>query len=320
MTEHFYTTDEIVSDTPADVWREFISETFVELDCSGMSKEQFFGELRARSLGPLGISTITTDAYDVYRTKSGIAKSKNDDFLISIQSKGSSVIRQLGREAVLNPGDFTIYDSAIPYHLHFANRLSQIVIQIPRELMKEHLSVPEALTAVPIRGDGGIAQITTKFASTAFKQSLDLADANKDQVVRTFLELLSTSMRESANTPVRTRANRATQLIRVKQYIADRLKDPSLSPKGIAAAHSITVRYLQILFESENASPNKYIWNQRLIRARQDLQNPSMKHKSISEICFTWAFSDTAHFSRAFKAKFEMSPRAFRNKSLPKDP
>jgi len=313
VSEQYYSTKKIVSTARAETWREFISETFVELDCNGMSKEDFFGELRARSVGSLGISAITTDAYDVFRTKESISKATTDDFLVSVQTKGSSVIRQLGREAVLNPGDFTIYDSTVPYHLHFANRLSQIVVQVPRELLKEHLGVPEALTALPVKGSSGIAQITTKFASTAFQQSLDLNDANQEQIARTFLELLSTSLRENQNAPVRQRSNRATQLIRIKRFIDERLKDPSLTPQIVAAAHSITVRYLQILFENEGISPSRYIWDQRLNKAKLDLANPALSHKSISEVCFTWAFSDTAHFSRAFKTKFGMSPRNYRN-------
>ena len=316
MPEQFYTTKEILTASRAEIWREFISETFVELDCSGMSKDDFFGELRARTIGGLGISSITTDAYDVFRTDKSIAKSAADDFLVSVQTKGSSVIRQLGREAVLNPGDFTIYDSAVPYHLHFASRLSQIVVQIPREMMKEYFSTPEALTALPVRGGHGIAQIMTNFATSAFRQSLQLDEHSQDQVARTFVELLATSIRESANMPTRQRANRETQLIRVKQFIAARLKDPSLSPKLIAAENGISVRYLQVLFEDEGVSPNRYIIDQRLERAKQDLANVKFSHKSISEICFGWAFGDTAHFSRAFKAKFGKSPRTFRHNAM----
>lgn len=316
MKEHFYTTKKLLSKTRAELWREFISDTFVELDCSGMSKEDFFGELRARSVGDLGISTITTDAYDVFRTDSSIAKSATDDFLVSVQTKGSSVIRQLGREAVLNPGDFTIYDSAVPYHLHFANRLSQVVVQIPRDMIKEHFSTPEALTALPVRGGQGIAQITTNFAKTTFHQSLQLDEKSQDQIARTFLELLATSLRQSADMPERQSTSKAVQLIRIKQFIEARLKDPSLNPKLIAAEHLISVRYLQMLFETEGVSPNRYIVDQRLEKAKQDLGNPAMSHKTISEICFAWAFSDTAHFSRAFKGKYGVSPRAYRNETI----
>ena len=316
MEEGFYTTRELMTEKRADLWRQFISETFVELDCNGMSREDFFGELRARSIGNLGISSITTDAYDVFRTKSGVAGSKSDDFLVSVQTKGSSVIRQLGREAVLNPGDFTIYDSAAPYHLHFTNRLSQIVLQIPRELMKAHIYVPEALTAVKFRGGQGITELTTKFAKNAFRESLTLDERSQQQVAQTLLELLTCSIRQSSQETQRESLNRETQLVRIKQFVADRLKDSSLEPALIAVSHNISVRYLQMLFETENTSPARYIRDQRLEHAKRDLIHPSLRHHSVSQICFKWAFSDTAHFSRAFKSKYELSPREYRKQNI----
>jgi len=310
--QHYKTTEVSSTEKRAERWREFISEVFVELDCDGMSSVDFFGELTARQLGDFGISHITTDGYDVFRTRDGIAKSSFDDFLVSVQTKGSSVIRQLGREAVLNPGDFTIYDSTIPYHLHFEDRLSKLVIQIPRHVMKEQFSVPETLTAVRYDGSSGIARIMTNFAQTAFAESNVLDDDMQKQVARTLVEFLATSIRTSNSVPVRETMNRTTKLIRIKSFISEQLRDGRLSPKMIAANSGISVRYLEMLFEEEPLTPARYIWNQRLIKASRDLKNPNMAHRSISEICHGWAFADPAHFSRAFKIKFGMSPRAFR--------
>jgi AraC-like DNA-binding protein len=33
---------------------------------------------------------------------------------------------------------------------------------------------------------------------------------------------------------------------------------------------------------------------------------------SISEICFRWGFNGSAHFSRAFRDQYGVSPREFR--------
>jgi len=217
---------------------------------------------------------------------------------------------------VLNPGDFTIYDSTAPYHLHFTNRLSQIVVQIPRELMKKHFAVPEALTAKRIPGGQGLAEITTNFAQTAFQQSPSLDEQSQSQVAQTLLELLTSSIRNSVDNTQRESLTRETQLVRIKRFITNRLKDPSLNPNIIAASHNISVRYLQMLFELEQTSPAKYIRDLRLERARQDLINPARAHQSISQICFSWAFNDSSYFSRAFKAQFGESPRSYRKSNL----
>lgn len=312
VLDKFYTTKKLIGNRRAQLWRQFICETFVELDCGSMSTENFFGELRARSVGDLGISTITTDGYDVFRTNKGIKKSSNDAFIVSVQTAGTSTIRQLGREVTLNPGDFTIYDSTMPYHLHFENRLSQLVVKIPRNDLKKYMDTPESLTALHVKGGDGIAQITTNFAQNLFNQSENLSTNMQHQVADTFLSLLTTSLREATSERELAPRNKATQLFRVKQYISQNLRDPLLSLKVIADEHRISERYLHTLFSNEGITPSRFIWEQRLQSAQTDLANSLLAHRSISEICFAWAFSDTAHFSRAFKKKFGVSPRAFR--------
>jgi len=314
--DKYYTTRKLLGSKKAELWRQFISETFVELDCNGMSRDDFFGELRARSVGDLGISTITTDAYDVFRTDSSISQSSDDDFIVSVQTAGSATIRQLDREVILNPGDFTIYDSTMPYHLHFANRLSQLVVKVPRKHLKKHLQSPETLTALHVKGGKGIARVTTSFAQTLFNETDALDSKTQTQVAETFVSLLTSSIREATSEMERVPRNKATQLLRIKQFIEQNLRDPELDLHMIAKSQNISERYLHTLFESESITPSRFIWNERLKLAQIDLSNPLLSHRSISEICFSWGFSDTTHFSRAFKAKYTLSPRAYRKVAL----
>lgn len=43
-----------------------------------------------------------------------------------------------------------------------------------------------------------------------------------------------------------------------------------------------------------------------------DLSSPQHARLSISEICFRWGFNGSAHFSRAFREQYGLSPREFR--------
>lgn len=314
--DKYYTTKKLIGPKRAQLWRQFISETFVELDCNGMSTKSFFGELRARSVGELGISTITTDAYDVFRTDRQISQSGRDDFIVSIQTKGQSVIRQLDRDVVLLPGDFTIYDAAMPYHLHFKDRLSQLVVKVPRAQLKTHLQTPESFTALHYKGGEGLSQITTQFAQSLFDQANSLDDYAQSRVSDTFVSLLTASIREATTQYKRAPRNKETQLLRVKHYVAKNLRDPNLNLKTLAAAHNISERYLHVLFKRESITPSRFIWNERLKAAHIDLSNPLLAHRSVSEICFAWGFNDTAHFSRSFKSKYGLSPRDLRKTHL----
>jgi AraC-like DNA-binding protein len=50
--------------------------------------------------------------------------------------------------------------------------------------------------------------------------------------------------------------------------------------------------------------------------ARRDLVDPRLRECSIAEVALSWAFSDSAHFSRRFSSAFGMSPAAYRAANL----
>jgi len=54
----------------------------------------------------------------------------------------------------------------------------------------------------------------------------------------------------------------------------------------------------------------------RLQRTSAELSNPDEAHHSISEIAYRNGFSDSAHFSRAFRHRFGLSPREFRQQEI----
>jgi AraC-like DNA-binding protein len=66
------------------------------------------------------------------------------------------------------------------------------------------------------------------------------------------------------------------------------------------------------LVEAENTSLARYIWRRRLERAAIDLRDPARESLGISAIAMAHGFNDLSHFSRAFRQRFEMSPRAYR--------
>jgi AraC-like DNA-binding protein len=69
----------------------------------------------------------------------------------------------------------------------------------------------------------------------------------------------------------------------------------------------MSVRYLEKLFESEETVPD-WIRRRRLERCRHDLLDPAMRGQSIGAIAARWGFRDPAHFSRAFRAAYGMTP------------
>jgi AraC family transcriptional activator of tynA and feaB len=93
------------------------------------------------------------------------------------------------------------------------------------------------------------------------------------------------------------------------------LQDAGLAPASIACAYAMSLRSLFSLFEDEETSPAGLIRSQRLPRCREDLRRPGSG--SVTEIAFRWGFGDAAHFSRAFKREYGISPREARRATAP---
>lgn len=97
---------------------------------------------------------------------------------------------------------------------------------------------------------------------------------------------------------------------RIEAYIRDQIRDPDLSIDKIASALRCSKRYLQMAFAACDRSITDHIWTTRLDGCRGDLARRS--DRTISEIAFAWGFSSSAHFSRAFRKRYGVTPSEFR--------
>ena len=73
--------------------------------------------MRYGALDCLRVVEAESDAIDALRSRTQIAKGCKDDLLVSLQIGGQTLLTQDGREALLRPGDFALYDSERPYAL-----------------------------------------------------------------------------------------------------------------------------------------------------------------------------------------------------------
>ncbi len=296
----------------AAYWRDAVSSSFVELDCTPLGNVNAFnGSVANRELWEGQLSQVVSDPQHVARSSACIRRSDSDVFLLSMQVSGIGIVSQFGREAILMPGDFALYDTVHPYHLHFDNPFSQIVMRIPRRLGLHYLPGIDRLTACRVNSTRGHARLVSRHLNEMYN-ILDEDSPEQDEIVlRCFLQLLGSAFDTTAGKSTTTTA-KAGQLGRIKDFIRDNLTDPDLNPQTIAEAHGISARYLNTLFTAEGCSPNRWLWGQRLERCRELLTDPRHRGRMISEIAFANGFNDMAHFSRAFKKRFNQSPRSFR--------
>jgi AraC-like DNA-binding protein len=98
----------------------------------------------------------------------------------------------------------------------------------------------------------------------------------------------------------------------VKAYIVQHLDNPTLSPPAIARAQGVSVRHLHRLFKAGGVSLGDWVRQRRLAQCAADLADVANDGRSLTEIAFRWGFSDSAHFSRSFRAQYGVAPRDYR--------
>lgn len=311
-----HSTDDIdKTEARFDYWRDMICDEFVKLDCERPLGGEFHGEIRGGvDLSELKFSEVISSPQHVVRSKRQIAKACDDEFLLSIQLDDQGIVRQDGREAILNPGDFTLYDSTRPYTLTFNRPFHQLVIQVPHKILSNYLVNPEHYTACRIQGGQGIGAVTSQFIRSV-AQELDGVEVKSPQLSENLMNLIAMAFSSSVilKDVYQQSAVQDALLRRVKNYIENNLTDPELSLEKIAMAHGVTSRYLHKIFKEEEYSISRYILIQRLMHCRDLLADARYSGHSIEQIAFTQGFNSAAHFSRVFKDYFDCTPGEWRS-------
>lgn len=294
----------------ADYWREIICDEFVKLDCEMQQPDEFIGELRGGiGIANLRFSEVLSNPQIVERSKRQIAKSTEAEFLISFQLEKEGIVRQGGREALLTPGSFALYDSTEPYSLSFQERFHQFVVQMPKEVLSRHLMNPEQYTAISISGESGLGAILSNFIFSLVRELNNFQQA-PDELSENLVNMIAMALSSSVmleqstdNSIVRDALKR-----RILQYIENNLCDPELSNKHVAESQNISTRYLHKLFQGQTETIHSLILNKRLDKSMQILKDPGYLGHSIERIAYSVGFSSPAHFSRAFKKYFGVNP------------
>ena len=290
-------------------WRSAISDVFTRLDCDAPSGLKFEGRIRHRKFKAIDVSEILASPQHVVRTPRKIAGDRTDSYFISLQLNGAGTLSQDGREALLQPGSFGIYDSTRPYALHFDTGFHSLVFQIPRQLLHNRAGCLDAVTATPIAENQPAGAFAIKLM-TGFWQHVDGTNAGlTDRAAEWVLEGLVEALTGSLD---RDRSSVAANIRAIKAVIEERLTNPDLDPAAIAAEVRLSSRHINRLFSTEGTSLGAHLLARRHHRARTMLEDPRQGHRTIGEIAFASGFSDLAHFSRTFKHRFGKTPRSFR--------
>ena len=298
-----------------------VSDTFFPMHCQPLRgfDGEFAGQIETQQLGRVGLAAIKSSPLDVYRNRSHIGRASEAVYLVKVQVKGESLVKQRGREAYLCPGDFTLCLSSEPYELHFKSDYSQVVLSVPQPLLEECVRHPEQHLGVRMNSQVGANGLFSQFVTSIGARLNELDGVLAQRLEANVIDLLSTTLGHAQEMQKHDLLNSGVKreyLQRIKSFIRTHLHDERLCPAWIAASQDISTRYLHMLFEGEGKSISRYIQRLRLESCKAALEDRDFSDYSVSEIAYRLGFNDASHFSRVFKACFGQSPARYRKDRL----
>jgi AraC-like DNA-binding protein len=312
MTHTMFSTRDVPPDKAFAYWNDLVCAHFIRLECSSPDRERFEGSFTLQRFGDLQISSMAADEMHVRRDRKTIGNWGEDYFIIPVQRRGQTIGEQGQNEFVLRPADFAIFDSTRPYRASLMPRFQHLLLRVPRVRLKQKLGSIESLTALRIPGDRGIGRITSVFLQTLPSQLAHVDLSTSARLSETAIDLITMTVSEHFSLRPDESSTRMAHKMRVRHFVEANLSREDLNVALVAKAVKLSPRYLSHLFSDEDLSLGRYIAARRLDCCKAALRAEQRKGQTVAEIAYGFGFGDLSHFSRAFRERFGMSPRAYR--------
>lgn len=295
-----------------DFWRSTVCDQFVALDVRPGTAD-VRGSVTAAAVGETHVRGITAGAHRFERT-AGLAERADEAYLqVALARRGTTLVAQDGREAVIGPGDFVLYDSRRPFVFETSGPFAYSVCLHPTRLLP--LSPTEMAAATAIRFDGrhGVGAMVPPFLSALHRLDGDeLNEATRQAMTQTIGDLFVALVRSR----VPAGSGPGVHLLRARAFITEHLADPDLDQHAVAAACAISPSYLQKLFRASGTTVSEHVREQRLQGCWDALGSPAMAALPIGAVAARHGLPDAAHFSRVFRARFGLTPTQRRARAL----
>lgn len=223
--------------------------------------------------------------------------------------EGHQSIRMKRSGVELAAGDIAIWRSDISCDFESRSGIEKLQLLVPAEVMhkKWPALVPDA-ACLRVKTDTAMPTLACGFLETIWRQRDYLSAAELRAAIHASMDLLV-----QGQTMVSSHsASSADRLSPIIRFVDESLEDAALSPSMIACRFGYSLRTMHAMFAKQGKTVSGEIRNRRLERCKLALAQ-SRSDLSISDLANRWGFSDASHFSKLFKLKYGVGPRAYRN-------
>lgn len=275
--------------------------------------DDFHLSLHAQQIGAITLSRATLSQAEVSTTARISRRSTARAYNLYIADRTQRLMLG-GQQILLEPGDFMLTDSACSWSIVTAEPYTTIGLTVPSVLLRAYVSNPERVVGVRFSGSSPISRVVP----TMLRQMWDIAEQDSftivgHRLVVSLLEVFSACCDLTHSSRGMAAPKAAVWRAEIRRVVQENLHDPDFSVHSVGRQLGLSTRYVQLIFNDGDESLSQYICRQRLEGCRRELLDARAGAHSLTAIAFHWGFNSAAHFSRAFRARFGLSPSAFRN-------
>jgi AraC family transcriptional activator of tynA and feaB len=307
-----FTTADVRPGDRFDSWHEAARKYIIEHDSHPDCRLTFAAKLCCAALDELTLVSLDSSPLTAVHTSRHVAQTTPDELLVCRQFAGTLLIEQSSRKVALHTGDMTLLDPRLPYAARFSSDSSLLVVKVPRQRLEARVGRTGNIVARVMRPAHEETGFISDFLALLLAH-VERLGSTAATVADQTLDLLAVALAKIGGVS-RPRVSSARFVVstRLRAAIERQLTNPALDPAVAAAAAGVSVRYANAVLADESTSVARLILTRRLERCRQALCDVAQAHRSISDIAYSWGFSDMTHFGRKFRAAYGLLPSEYR--------
>ncbi len=290
-----------------EAWRHLLASVFEpNLDPDYVGRE-LRAEAKAVHIGNALVVDVKAESQGFVRSPRLVAAEGVDHYLVQIYRDGVCDGTYGDVQNTVHPGDIKIIDLARPFHT-FNTDFDNVTLTLPRAVLAPLLDRPDAQHGRVLSRQTPLARILRSHILALSASAGELGHDDGIAMAANTMQLVATCL---GGTPRRLdeslpyRAAIASQTVR--DFIDRNLGVADLGPDMLARRFNMSRAHLYRLF-AEEGGVAAYIQTRRLYRCYLAITAPESVTRAIGEIALSCGFSSEAHFSRAFRRAFGMSP------------
>jgi AraC-like DNA-binding protein len=225
---------------------------------------------------------------------------------------GSVDLLQAGNSGRPRRGDIVLSSTRHPFTTSQAVACDQITFTFREHDLEVGPDRVKPLLAIALRSSDPMVHVISEHLRTLAQSALASPPGDWGALQETTTGLARALIMHAVGAGHKSRPTLAPSLVdRVFEHVRRNLSDQDLSATSVAAAHSISTRYLHMLFARRNTTLTAWMRRKRTEKATAMLVlRPPLP---IAQIAYGCGFSDQSHFARTFKQELGCSPREWRS-------